>query len=440
MTTTVAESSSGAWRGPFFAIWTGQALSLFGSRIAMFALIWWVTETTGSATVLALASLFAMLPQIVLGPIAGAYVDRWNRRAVMIVADGLIALLSLWLAFLFWSGQAQIWHVYVIMVARELGGIFHWPAMQASTSLMVPREHLARVSGVNQALYGTLNIVGPALGALLLAVAAMHQIMLLDVVTALVAILPLFAVRIPQPERAANGADGRPTSIWADLREAGRYLLGWKGLLLLTGLAMLVKIAMTPAFSLLPILVTRHFGGAAPELAGMESASGIGLVVGGLLLGLWGGFKRRIYTTMLGITVIGACMMLLGLLPATGLSVAIGALLVMGAAAAMTDGPLFAILQGTVAPEIQGRVFMLFGSLVTLTSPIGLAIAGPVTDAVGVQIWYLAAGILAVVAAVAGLLLPALRELERYQPAAPQGAPEIARDGRDATATPQPLV
>ncbi len=436
MSTTVADSSSRAWRAPFFAIWTGQALSLFGSRIAMFALIWWVTETTGSATVLALASLFAMLPQIVLGPIAGAYVDRWNRRVVMIVADGLIALVSLWLAFLFWSGQVQVWHVYVIMLARELGGIFHWPAMQASTSLMVPREHLARVSGVNQALYGTLNIIGPALGALLLAAVAMQHIMLLDVFTALLAILPLFVVRIPQPERAPSGSDGQPASIWADLREAGRYLSGWKGLLILTGLAMLVKIALTPAFSLLPILVTRHFGGQAGELAGMESAFGVGLVLGGLLLGLWGGFKRRIYTTMLGITALGVCMTLLGLLPPGGLTIAIGALFVMGGAAAMTDGPLFAILQGTVAPEMQGRVFMLFGSLVTLTSPIGLAIAGPVTDAAGVQIWYLTAGILALAAVAGGLMLPALRELEHYRA---ETTPP-ARPGAGATAEAHPLA
>jgi len=435
MSTAAAPSSSKAWRAPFFTIWGGQALSLLGSRVAMFALIWWVTETTGSATVLALATLFAMLPQIVLGPIAGAYVDRWNRRTVMIVADGLIALISLWLAFLFWSGQVQVWHVYVIMLARELGGIFHWPAMQASTSLMVPHEHLSRVSGVNQALYGALNIVGPALGALLLSLAAMHQIMLLDVGTALLAILPLFVVRIPQPERAPSSSADRPASIWADLREAGRYLLGWKGLLALTALAMVIKIALTPAFSLLPILVTEHFGGQAPDLAGMESAFGVGLVSGGVLLGLWGGFKKRIHTIALGITGIGACMALVGLLPATGLAVAVGAMFVMGAAAALTDGPLFAILQSTVAPEMQGRVFMLFGSLVTLTSPVGLAIAGPVTDVVGVQVWYLAAGILSLAALAVGLLIPAMHDLERYRPEAAPGGKASEKETAAGAAT-----
>ncbi|NIV39165.1 MAG: MFS transporter, partial [Anaerolineae bacterium] len=156
------------WQIPFFSIWTGQAFSLVGTRVAQFALIWWLTKLTGSATVLATASLAALVPDIVLGPLAGAYVDRWNRRIVMIVADTLIALASLWLAFLFWTGAIEVWHVYVIMVVRSVGGAFHWPAMQASTSLMVPKEHLSRVAGLNQAMKGALNIIGPPLGALLL--------------------------------------------------------------------------------------------------------------------------------------------------------------------------------------------------------------------------------------------------------------------------------
>jgi hypothetical protein len=166
--TQAAEPRAARWQIPFFTIWTGQSLSLFGSRIAMFALIWWLTATTGSATVLALATLFATLPLVFLGPVAGVLIDRWNRRAVMIVSDGLIAILSLWIAVLFWTGAIQVWHVYLLMLAREIGGTFHWPAMQTTTALMVPQQHLARVNGVNQAMYGGLNILGPAVGALLL--------------------------------------------------------------------------------------------------------------------------------------------------------------------------------------------------------------------------------------------------------------------------------
>lgn len=414
------------WKTPFFTIWAGQAVSLMGSGIARFALIWWLTEETGSATVLATTMFFALLPQIVLGPIAGALVDRWSRRRVMIVADAAIALVSLWLAWLFWSGSIAIWHVYLIMLARELGGIFHWPAMQASTSLMVPKEHLARVSGINQAMYGALNIIGPAAGALLLAILPMHSIMFMDVVTASLAIMPLLVIAIPQPPRAARPEGARPSMI-AELREGIRYLFGWRGLVIIVAAAMLFKIALTPAFALLPLLVKEHFGRGAGELAGLEMAAGVGTILGGLLLGVWGGFKRRIATTMLGVTLIGLLMLAFSVLPPALFSAALALMLLIGASAALVDGPLFAVLQGSIAPEIQGRVFMLFGSLVTLTSPVGLLIAGPVTDLAGIQVWYVAAGLLCLLTGIAAFFMPSVMNIEQRQ-AETQTAPGYASD------------
>ena len=198
------------WKIPFFTIWTGQAFSLVGSRVLEFALVWWLTELTGSATVLATATMMWVLPQVFLGPFAGAYVDRWNRRVVMIVADSLIALMALILAALFWSGTIQIWHVYVLMLIRSIGGVFHWPAMQASTSLMVPDEQLTRVAGVNQTMQGALNVIGPPLGAMLVALLPFEGIMLMDVGTAVLAVAPLFFVSIPQPDRpSTTSGDGR---------------------------------------------------------------------------------------------------------------------------------------------------------------------------------------------------------------------------------------
>ena len=132
-----------------------------------FALVWWLTETTGSATVLAFASIVAVLPRVFLGPIAGALVDRWNRRLVMMVADSVIALAVVVLAVLYALDAVQIWHIYLLMFIRAAGGAFHWPAMQASTTLMVPERHLSRVAGLNQTLNGVANILSPPLGALL---------------------------------------------------------------------------------------------------------------------------------------------------------------------------------------------------------------------------------------------------------------------------------
>ena len=141
-------------------------------------------ELIGTATVLAIATLVGMLPQIIIGPFAGALVDRWNRRLIMILADTTIAVFSLLLAYLFASGTVQIWHVYAVMAVRALGGAFHFPAMAASTPLMVPREQLTRINGLNQALQGLNSLAAPPVGALLLGVLPTQGILLIDVGTA----------------------------------------------------------------------------------------------------------------------------------------------------------------------------------------------------------------------------------------------------------------
>ncbi len=157
---SVVEPEARPWAVRFFTIWIGQALSLVRSQMGGFALVWWLTQASGgSATVLATSSLVATLPMVFLGPFAGAMVDRWSRRRVMIVADLIVALFSAALAILAWTGLLQIWHIYCIVFIRALGGTFHFVAMQAATSLMVPSDQLPRISGMNQALRGALGII-----------------------------------------------------------------------------------------------------------------------------------------------------------------------------------------------------------------------------------------------------------------------------------------
>lgn len=398
------------WIKPFFLVWIGQAFSLAGSKIIQFALVWWLTDLTGSATVLATATLVAVIPEIVLGPIAGAYIDRWNRKRVMIVADVFIALASLWLGYQFWAGTMQVWYVYVIMLVRSIGGMFHYPAMAASTTLMVPKKHLSRVAGANQTLNGTLGIVGAPLGALLMSIMPLHFVMLVDVGTAVLAILPLFFVFIPQPEKAASTE--KSASIWSDINDGFQYLRSWRGMMAIIVMAMIFKIALTPAFSLLPLLVQQHFQGGAGEYGMIEAAAGVGILVGGLVLSMWGGFRRKIYTIMVGIFGLGAVMFSLGLLPPQAFRTAVVLLFMCGLMIPIVDGPFMALMQGTIAPEMQGRVFSLIGSLLSLTSPFSLVIAGPVSDALGLQIWYLVAGGLCVASGIFGMTLPVIRNIE----------------------------
>jgi DHA3 family macrolide efflux protein-like MFS transporter len=373
--------------------------------------VWWLTQETGSATVLATATLVAVLPQVTVGPFAGALIDRWNRRRVILVADGTIALVSALLAYLFWTGQVQVWHIFFVKVVRGLGGAFHWPAMAASTTLMVPTEHLSRVAGLNQTMQGAMTIIAPPLGALLLAVLPIHGILGLDVFTAGLAIAPLLVLTIPQPQRSVDEAR---QPYFSQLRAGLRYVWGWRGLFILLVMVTVLNGLLSPAFSLMPLLVTEHFGRGALELSWLNSAAGVGVIAGGLILSVWGGFRRRIFTSLSGLLGMGIAVSALGVLPPWGLLVAVGAMAVAGAMQPMVNGPLMALFQSAVAPEMQGRVFSLISSLAAAMSPLGLAIAGPVADRMGIQLWYILGGIGLIAMGVAGFLVPAVARLEDH--------------------------
>lgn len=401
------------WQRRFFPIWVGQALSLLGSQLVQFALVWWLAQATGSATVLATASIVALLPNILLGPVAGAYVDRWDRRLVMIVSDGVVALATLGLMVLSLLGVMHPWQVYAVMFIRSLGNSFHWPAMQASTSLMVPKAHLSRVAGLNQMLQGAMNIVAPPLAAFLIALLPISGVLGVDVVTATLAIVPILFVAIPQPARRPDNDDsGRLGSIVLDLREALNYLRSWRGLLLVGIIAVIFNIVFQPTISLMPILVSKYFGGGALQLGWIESAFGLGAVAGGLTLGLWGGFRRRVYTSLGGLVGLGLSAIVVGLTPPSQFTLAVAATFVAGFMMPMANGPLFASVQAIVAPEMQGRVFNIMGSGAMAAAPLGLAIAGPLADLLGANVWFILGGLICLTMSVVAYCSPAIRHLE----------------------------
>ncbi len=403
-------NSTDRWQPRFFTIWSGQSLSLLGTSVVQFALIWWLTITTNSGSILAVASLMGLLPQVVLGPLAGTLVDRFNRRHVMIVADGLAAAASLVLAVLFLSGQVQIWHVLAILFIRSLMGAFHQAAMQASTSLMVPTEQLTRVAGLNSTLLGVINIISPIIGALLIPRLAIDTIVMLDVVSALPAILPLLFISVPQPPAQAGDKSSQQNSIWRDFTEGLRYVRGWSGLMLIIGMALVINLLIAPAMALLPLLIKQQFSGGPDHLAVVQTLFGIGLIGGGILLGVWGGFKRRILTVQLGLGMLGIASLLMGMSGSIGLAMA--GMFLVGIGATLVNGSLQAIMQAVVEPALQGRVFSLTGSAAAAMTPVGLLIAGPTADTFGVQGWYLMGGVICIVFSVVGLIVPALMNIE----------------------------
>lgn len=400
------------WMKKFIPIWSAQLFSLLGSSLVQFALIWWITQQTGSAAYLAMATLVAVLPEVLLSPFAGALVDRLNRRYVMIAADALIALFTLSLAVLFALGLVQVWHVFVVMFLRALGSVFHWPAMQASTSLMVPEKHLARVAGINQALRGSLNIVAPPLGALLMSVLKFYQVISVDVITAIIAIAPLLFIRIPQPVRADAGVALTPKVLLQDVVEGFKYMKNWKGLLYLAFLAAMLNFLLAPAGTLMPLMVTQHFKAGVWELSALESSMGIGVVIGGLLLGVWGGFKSKIITSLTGVIGLGLGVLVFGLAPANGFWVGIVGMVLLGFMNPIANGPLQAIMQSKVAPEMQGRVMGTTGALCSAMMPLSMLVVAPVAELLGLRVWYWVGGSLTILIGVAALFIPSIMALD----------------------------
>ena len=418
MATQFSIQDNKPWKTRFFTIWSGQALSILGSQLVQFALIWYLTVQTGSATVLATATLVGMLPNVVLGPFIGTLVDRWNRRRTTLLADSIEALATIALAILFALDVVAVWHIFAALFIRSLAGAFHANAMNASTSLMVPVEQLTRIQGLNQLLSGGLNVVAAPLGALLLGVLPMQGILSIDVITALCAILPLAFIPVPQPERKATNA--QKTTVWTDFKSGVRYMIGWPGLLIIGLMTVGINFTIIPAFSLLPLMVRDYFGGSAIHLSWVESAMGAGMIVGGALLGLWGGFSRRILTSLVGLMGMGAGTMILALAPSSAIFLAVGGALLVGLMTPITMGPFFAVIQSTVEPDMQARVFSLLSSVGTGIAPLGLMIAGPIADRVGIQAWFLLGGILCIFMAVTGLFIPAVMNMEKKDNPSPE--------------------
>ncbi len=398
------------WQSRFFIIWTGQALSLIGSSLTQFVLVWWITETTNSPGALAMAGVMAILPTALFSPLGGAIADRFSRRAVMILADAITAACMALLVVLFATHRVQLWQVYLLMFVRATMQSFQQPAAGASTVNLVPVSWLGRVAGMNQALQGVMTIASAPLGALALAFLPMQGALMIDVATAVLGITPLFFYAIPQPRIQETALT--PAALWGEIRAGADYVWQSPGLARLYAVTGLVVLTIMPTFSLTPLLVTQHFKGGVNQVALMEGFAGLGIIAGGIFISIWPLFKRRVLTVMLSFALSCFTVALTALMPGNMLWLATVWWAISGFTFSTGNAPLTAMLQTLVPNELQGRTLALLNMIAGLAAPVGLAIAGPLGEALSVQGVFILGGLLSTLVCLSGLSSRPLWNLE----------------------------
>jgi DHA3 family macrolide efflux protein-like MFS transporter len=413
MTDAPVISAQSNWKPRFFAIWTGQALSLIGSVLTNFVLVWWITQTTGSASALAAAGIAALLPVAIFSPPGGALADRFSRRAIMFVTDAITAGCMVVLVLLFATERIELWHVYTLMFVRATMQAFQQPAAAASTVNLVPPEFVPRAAGMNQTLQGVLSIAGAPLGALAMSTLPIQGALSIDIVTALVGITPLLLFRIPQP---AAPEYEEPHSLFHSMVEGARYVLHSRGLRELYFVIGLVVFTVMPTFTLTPLLVTQHFGGGLNQVAIMEGIAGIGVILGGVAISVWPPARGRIVVALLSFSASCGAVALTALSGSQMLWLAIVWWFISGVTFSTGNAPMTTIMQTTIPNVMQGRAFSLLNMVFGLAGPLGLLIGGPMGEAFGVRTVFILGGTLSAIICAGGLLSPALRNIEGSMP------------------------
>ena len=406
------------WPAPFFMVWGSQALGMITSETVQFALIWWLTRSTASASVVSMATLIALLPRAMAGPFLGALVDRWSRRRVLIASNLVIILALAGLGLLFKTGSVSIGAIDLIILICTCAKSFQMPAMLASTALMVPREHLSRVAGMNQMVQGIMRVAAPALGAVLVNALPMSAILVVDISGAGLCIAVLLVIALPNPSRSLvmESAASGWKALWMDVRAGVNYVRHWCGALEMLGISTAINFLSCPAFMLVSLMVTQRFGGTVQEFGVMSSAIGAGMIGGGILLSLWNGFRRPMQTSLAGIIGMGMALLLTGLAPRSLFWLASLGMFLGGFMIPVCMAPIQALIQKTVEAGMQGRVLTLLDSVSTIAAPLSLAIAGPLFDQFGPQTWYIGSGILCVAIGLLGFVMPRVLSLGMLLP------------------------
>ncbi|MEW4153198.1 MFS transporter [Bacillus thuringiensis] len=377
--------SENNWKTKIILFLTAQTISLFGSSLVQYAIIWYITLTTSSGVMLTISTVCGFLPQIAISLFAGVWIDRYDRKKMIMLSDGIIAIATLVLAILFLTGYKSIWLLFIVLLIRSAGTGVQTPAVNALIPQIVPKEYLMKVNGINSSITSLIMFLSPAASATILSIASIETTFFIDVITAMIGISIMFIIQVEGHVNVEN----KQKSNLQGIKEGFSYLKENVFIKRLIVLLIIVMILISPAAFLTPLMVTRSFGAEMWRLTASEMT--FSAAAGGVLIAAWGGFRNRMYTTALACALYGLLMIGLGIAPIFIMYLVFNFLI--GITMPCFNTPVTVLLQEKVEPSMHGRMFSLVQIANSCALPLGMIIFGPLSDMLSVEILLIYAGI-----------------------------------------------
>lgn len=381
------------WKRNTILFLASQTISLFGTSLVQYAIMWHITLTTQSGTMMTISIISHFVPYFFLSPFGGVWADRYNRKKLIIMSDSMIAISTLILAILFLIGYDMLWLLFVMSAVRALGSAIQMPAVGALIPQLVPQENLTKVNGINGSIQAFVMLVSPMLSGALLTMAAIETVFFVDVVTALIAVLILVLfLKVPVHAKAS---EKQTMSYFSDLRKGLEYINKHEYIKKFFVFCALFFFLVAPAAFLTPLQVTRSFGEDVWRLTAIEISFSFGMMIGGIIMTSWGGFKNKIHTMTLASIVIGVCTVALGLTPLFWMYLIF--MVLTGLTIPIFNTPSTVLLQEKVEGDFLGRVFSVLGMISSSVMPIGMLVFGPLSDIIKIEWLLIGTGLLMIV-------------------------------------------
>ncbi|MEY3609807.1 MAG: hypothetical protein RLZZ264_328 [Bacillota bacterium] len=379
------------WKRNITFFIAGQMISFVGSLLVQYAIFWYINLETESGTILTIAIIASFIPLLIFSPIAGVLADKMNRKLLIVIADGTIALVTFVTALLFSLGNIEIWMLIAVTAVRGIGQAIHGPAIGAAIPLMVPQDKLMRVQGIQTGIQSAFNVLGPIVAAILISWFSIGFLFYIDTVTAVIGVLTLLLfVTIP---KHVNEGKPKTTNGVQDFVAGLKYVKTHQFLIPFFIYLFFVLILVSPVAFLSPLQVVRSFEGFGDEvfrLTMVEVSFSLGMTIGALIVAWWGGFKNRIVTAGIAISIMGFGVLMLGIV--SNFYVYFAFMLMQGIVLPFYNTPMTVILQEQVDPAYMGRVTSISTMINSVAMPIGIALFGPLADIIDIEWLMIASG------------------------------------------------